>query len=189
MTAHHADRVSAPPADEGVPAGGVLARMRARGVDVAELGVSAFLFALGVVVLIGTTQIAAVAQRGPVGPKVVPAVIGVALLIIAVWHAIDVARGGHGEAEAGEDIELGAPADWLTVGILLAGFVGNILLMEPLGWPLSGALMFFVISRALGARSTVRDAGIALVLGFVSYYLFADLLELSLPAGVLEGVI
>jgi len=189
MTTRHADPVSASPAGERSPAG-VLARLRGRGVDVAEFGVSAFLLGLGIVVLIGTTQIAAdVAQRGPVGPKVVPAVIGAGLLILGVWHALDVARGGHGEAEAGEDIELGTPADWRTMGILVAGFVGNILLMEPLGWPLSGALMFFVISRALGARNTLRDIGIALVLGFVSYYLFADLLELSLPAGVLEGII
>jgi putative tricarboxylic transport membrane protein len=183
-----ADRVRATPAGVASPAG-FLARLRQRGVDVAEFGVSAFLFALGIVVLIGTTQIAAAIQRGPVGPKAVPTVVGVGLLILAVWHALDVARGGHGEAEAGEDIELGTPADWRTVAILLAGFVGNIVLMEPLGWPLSGALMFFVISRALGARSTVRDIGIALVLGFVSYYLFAELLQLTLPSGVLEGVL
>jgi putative tricarboxylic transport membrane protein len=187
VTAERVNPVSAPPA--GNSPAGALRRLRERGADVAEFGVSAFLFALGVVVLIGTTQIQEVAQRGPVGPKVVPAVIGVALVVLSVWHALDVARGGHGEAEAGEDIELGAPADWQTVGVLVAGFVGNVLLMEPLGWPLSGALMFFVVSRALGARSTVRDAGIALALGFLSYWLFADVLELSLPAGVLQGVI
>ena len=46
------------------------------------------------------------------------------------------------------------------MGVLLAGFVANILLIEPLGWPLSGALLL-IVSRALGARSTVRDIGIA----------------------------
>lgn len=177
------------PAGEAPPAGG-LARFRERGVDVAEFGVSAFLLGLGVVVLIGATQISAdVGQRGPVGPRAVPIAVGVGLLLIAVWHAIDVARGGHGEAEAGEDVEVGTPADWRTVGLLLAGFVANILLLEPLGWPLSGALMFFIVSRALGARDTLRDIAISLVLGFLSYYLFADLLELSLPAGVLEGIL
>ena len=155
-----------------------------------ELGVSLFLFVLGVVVLVGSTQIGAdVAQREPVGPKAVPVVVGVGLLVIALFHALDVARGGRGQAELGDDVETGAPADWRTVGLLLVGFVGNILLLEVLGWPLSGALMFFVIARALGSRSTVRDIAIALAVSAVSFLVFAYGLGLPLPGGVLEPLL
>jgi putative tricarboxylic transport membrane protein len=154
------------------------------------LGVSAFLAGVGILVLIETTRIPSdVAQRGPVGPTAFPLVIGAALVIIAAVHAYDVLRGGHGEAEAGEDIELGASADWKTVGLVVAAFVGNILLIETLGWPISGALMFFVASRALGSRTLVRDVVVALALSFGTYFLFNDVLGLSLPAGILEGVL
>jgi putative tricarboxylic transport membrane protein len=155
-----------------------------------ELGVSAFLFALGILVLIETTQIASNAtQRGSIGPKAFPITIGLGLLILAVVHAVDVLRGGHGEMEAGEDIELGAPADWKTVGYVVGAFCLNILLIERIGWPLSGALMFVVAARGLGARSPVRDVAVALALSFGSYLLFNDVLGLTLPAGVLEGVL
>jgi putative tricarboxylic transport membrane protein len=152
--------------------------------------VSAFLLGLGILVLIETAGISAAAgQRGPVGPKAVPLVVGAGLLAIGVLHALDVLRGGRGEAEAGEDIELGAPADWRTVGLLAAAFLANVVLIEPLGWPLSGAVLFWGGTRALGSRTPVRDVGIALAMGFGSYYLFAHALGLPLPTGILEGVI
>ena len=155
-----------------------------------ELGVSLFLFVLGVVVLVGSTQIGAdLSQREPVGPRAVPVVVGVGLLVIAVFHAIDVARGGRGEAELGDDVDAGGPADWRTVGLLLAGFVANILLLEILGWPISGALMFFVMARALGSRSTLRDVGIAVAVSAVSFLVFAYGLGLPLPGGVLEPLL
>ena len=155
-----------------------------------ELGVSAFLLALGILVLIETTQIAEnVTQRGSVGPKAFPTVIGIGLVILAVLHALDVLRGGHGEMEAGEDIELGAPADWKTVGIVVGAFLLNIVLIERIGWPLSGAAMFVLAARGLGARSLVRDIAVGLALSFGSYLLFNDVLGLTLPAGVLEGVL
>jgi putative tricarboxylic transport membrane protein len=168
---------------------GLLARVRVRGFD-SEYGVSAFLLGLGILFLIETAVISAtVGQRGPVGPKAFPTVVGVGLVVVAVMHALDVLRGGRGEAEAGEDIELGAPADWKTVGFLAAAFVANIMLIEPLGWPLSGSLLFWAGAFALGSRTPLRDVAIALAMGFGSYYLFAHALGLALPAGLLEGVI
>jgi len=55
----------------------------------------------------------------------------------------DVARGGHGEPEAGEDVDLSGGADWRTVALLVAVFVANALLIERLGWVISGGLLFW----------------------------------------------
>ena len=63
------------------------------------------------------------------------------------------------------------------------------MLIEPLGWPLSGSLLFWGGAFALGSRAPLRDVPIALAMGFGSYYLFAHVLGLYLPAGPLEGVI
>ncbi len=37
-----------------------------------------------------------ITQRGPVGPKTVPVVVGVGLLLVAALLAVDVLRGGRG---------------------------------------------------------------------------------------------
>jgi putative tricarboxylic transport membrane protein len=166
-----------------------LSRLRVPRPD-AELGLSAFLLVVGVAVLVGATAIAPdMAHRGPVGPRAVPTFLGIGLCLIAVVHALDVLRGGHGEAEAGEDIELGTPPDWRTVGLLVGAFVANILLIEVIGWPLSGALMFWLTARALGSAHPLRDAGLALAIGVASYELFAQLLQIPLPGGPLAGVL
>jgi putative tricarboxylic transport membrane protein len=155
-----------------------------------EFFVTAFLAGLGALVLIEASEIAPdLANRGPVGPRAIPVAIGVSLLVLAVFHGIDVARGHHGEAEGGEDIDAHGAADWRTMAILVAGFVANILLIETLGWPLSGALLFYVVAFSLGARNPLRDIAIALALGFISFYIFSNLLGIPLPEGPLEAVL
>lgn len=89
--------------------------------DHSELGVCVLLLALGALVLgDALTMDVEITQRGPVGPKTVPIVVGIGLLVIAALLAVDVLRGGRGEAEGGEDVDLSEPADWRTV-LLLAG--------------------------------------------------------------------
>ena len=155
-----------------------------------ELGVAGFLAALGVLVLVDAARIPTdFTQRGPVGPAAVPVVVGVALLVLAVLLALDVLRGGHGEAETGEDIDLSHPSDWRTVLLLIGAFLANVVLIDRLGFPLSGAILFWGAAYALGSRHWLRDPVIALVLSFVTYLVFARGLGIGLPAGVLEGVL
>jgi putative tricarboxylic transport membrane protein len=127
--------------------------------------------------------------RGPVGPEAVPLVVGGLLVVVSIVLAIDVSRGGRGEPEGGEDVELAGGTDWRTVGLLAVAFVSNALLIEPLGWPLSGAILFWGSAFALGSRHYVRDAVIALVLGVGSWYLFVLGLNTSLPVGILKGIL
>ena len=73
--------------------------------------------------------------------------------------------------------------------MLAAAFVANALLIEPLGWPISGAILFWGSAFALGSRHYIRDAAIALVLSFGSWYLFAFGLGVILPVGILKGIL
>jgi putative tricarboxylic transport membrane protein len=155
-----------------------------------ELGVALFLGALGLLVIVSALLLpeGAVA-RGPVGPAAVPVVVGGLLVVVSVFLAVDVLRGGRGEPEGGEDIELGGGTDWRTVAIVAAAFLANALLIEPLGWPVSGAILFWGAAFALGSRHYIRDAAIAVVLGVGSWYLFVLGLGISLPVGILEGIL
>ena len=157
--------------------------------NLSELLVALLLGGLGVIVLVDAARLPDVAQRGPVGPAAVPVVVGLMLMVCAVFLAVDVLRGGHGEAEGGEDVELGAPTDWRTVLLLTAAFLANVALIERAGWPISGAVLFFGSAYALGSRRYVRDALLAFALSFLTYFLFAGGLGIDLPAGILEGIL
>jgi putative tricarboxylic transport membrane protein len=155
-----------------------------------ELGVCALLLALGVLVLTDAlTMDVEITQRGPVGPKTVPIVVGIGLLVIAALLAFDVLRGGRGQAETGEDIDLSEPADWRTVLLLAGVFLGAAVLIEPLGFPAAGALLFWGAAFALGSRRFDRDPLIAAVLSLVTYAVFNNLLGVPLPGGPLMGAL
>ncbi|MFE0423241.1 tripartite tricarboxylate transporter TctB family protein [Streptomyces sp. NPDC058953] len=158
--------------------------------DHSELGVSVLLFAIGVLVLTDAlTMDVAISERGPVGPKTVPIVVGIGLLVVAALLAVDVLRGGRGEAEGGEDIDLSEPSDWQTVLLLAGVFLGFAVLIGPIGFPIAGALLFWGAAFALGSRHFDRDPLIAAGLSLGTYFLFNNLLGVPLPGGPLMGVL
>jgi putative tricarboxylic transport membrane protein len=128
-------------------------------------------------------------QRGPLGPKTMPIVVGSLLLVVSALLARDVLRGGRGQAETGEDVDLSAPSDWRTVLLLSAAFLANAALINPIGFPLSGMILFWGSAYALGSRNTTRDPLIAAVLSLVTYVVFNQLLGVPLPGGPLMGVL
>lgn len=81
------------------------------------------------------------------------------------------------------------PSDWRTVGLLVGIFVAMILLVNPLGWAISGALMFAGCATVLGSRHHVRNVLIGAVLSVGSFYAFYSGLGIPLPAGILDGIL
>jgi putative tricarboxylic transport membrane protein len=158
--------------------------------DRSELGICALLLVLGVLVLADAIRIPTdFAQRGPVGPKAVPVVVGIGLLVVAMLLARDVLRGVRGESETGEDVDLAAPADWRTVLLLSGAFLANAALIGVAGFPISGAVLFWGAAYALGSRDFVRDPLIAAALSIATYLVFNNLLGVPLPGGPLMEVL
>jgi len=171
-----------------VPTSHVSPRRRLAGRS--ELGVALLLGVVGVVVLVDAARLQApYSQSDPVGPRTVPFVVAGLLLVSAVALALNVLRGGHGQAEEGEDVDLTAPTEWRVVLPLVAVFVANVLLIDVLGWVISGAMLFFGCSWALGSRHPVRDVVISVALSLATFYGFYLGLGILLPAGVLEGML
>jgi len=83
-----------------------------------------------------------------------------------------------------------APADgwpaWTPIALVAAGLALNLLLLEPAGFPVASAVLFWCTARAFDARHPVRDAAFALTVSLAAYLLFSRLLQLQLPAGPLE---
>lgn len=157
-----------------------------------ELGVSALLAVVGVLVLGDTLLEGALSTRSesdPIGAGAVPLLLGVALLALAVLLTVDVLRGGRGEAEGGEDVDLDTPMDLRTVGMLAGVLIATAALLPLLGWPIAGALLFFGAAYALGSRTVVRDLVVATVVSLVTWVVFDGLLGVDLPGGPLMGVL
>ncbi|WP_442806328.1 tripartite tricarboxylate transporter TctB family protein [Streptomyces sp. NBC_01317] len=189
MTTPTESTATPPGTPSAAPAGGPGAR-RTWLREHSEIGVGVLLLALGVLVLTDAlTMDVEITQRGPVGPRTVPIVVGIGLVVVAVLLTLDVLRGGRGEAEGGEDIDLTEPADWRTVLLLAGVFLGNAVLIGPLGFPISGALLFWGSAYALGSRHFDRDPLIAAGLSLVTYFVFDNLLGVPLPGGPLMGVL
>lgn len=162
--------------------------MRLRGRS--ELGMALLLGAVGGLVLWDATQLnAPYSQSDPVGPRTVPYLVAGLLFLCTAWLVLDVLRGGHGEAEGGEDVDLNHPSEWRVVLPLVAAFVANILLIDRLGWVVSGTILFWGSVWALGSRHYVRDALISLAISLFTFYGFYAGLGIYLPAGLLEGVL
>lgn len=81
------------------------------------------------------------------------------------------------------------PVDYRTVGLILAGLVGFVVLLEPVGWLFTSAALFWVVSHALGSKRAVFDIAVALIVASFIQLAFSAGLGLSLPAGFLEGLL
>jgi putative tricarboxylic transport membrane protein len=155
-----------------------------------ELGVALLLGAAGALVIADAARIVTPYSRSdPVGPKTLPFIVGGLLLVCAVLLAINVLRGGKGEAEGGEDVDLSHPADWKTVLPLAGAFIANILLIDWAGWVISGTVLFWGSVWALGGRNYIRDGLISVAMSLLTFYGFYLGLGIALPAGLLEGIL
>jgi putative tricarboxylic transport membrane protein len=178
MTDHVPDDVVGTSTDG--PAGG----------DRAQYGVCAGLAGLGVLLLVDAARLRPVqSTTDVVGPRLVPIALGVLLLIVSALYTLDVYRGGVGEAEAGEDVEPGSRADWKTVGLLVLVFGVTGALIQPLGWVIAGALLFWGAAFALGNRHHVRGLVFGVALSLITFYAFAIGLDVNLPPGILDGIL
>jgi putative tricarboxylic transport membrane protein len=154
-----------------------------------ELGVSALLFVVGVLVVVDTTlESGSGGGSDPLGPYAVAFVVGAALVLLAVLLTVDVLRGGRGEAEAGEDIDLSTPPDLRTVGMLAGILIATAVLIPLLGWPIAGTVLFWGATYSLGSRTILRDLVIAAAVSLVTWILFDALLGVDLPGGPLMGM-
>lgn len=158
-------------------------------IDKAQYGLAAFLVIAGGYVLYDASTLDKAFADQPVQPYALPYLVGAALLLLGVLLAVATARGDKPEAEEGEDVDLSQGTDLRTIGLLVAVLVANLLLIEWLGWAITGALLFAGTTYVLGSRTWVRNLAIGAALSFGSWYGFYVGLGLPIPAGILDGVL
>lgn len=149
-----------------------------------EFGVAGLLAVLGVFVLYEAAQISkSLTQSNPLGPRTIPIAVGILLLVTAALLAVDIARGGRGEAEDAEDVDLSQGADWVTLLALVALFAATGQLISVIGFPASGVLLFFGVARLLGSRRLWLDVLVSVAVPVLAFLVFTRALGVYLPAG------
>ena len=76
---------------------------------------------------------------------------------------------------------------WRSVALVGVGVALNLAMAERAGFVIASAVLFWFVARAFDERHPARDAAFALAVSVGAYLLFARVLQLSLPAGVLGG--
>jgi putative tricarboxylic transport membrane protein len=142
-----------------------------------------FLLAASVAILLAVFAIPGRGGYSSSGPRFVPLIVACGLILLSalfllrtIWRP-DVALA---ERSAEED----DATHWATPGLIMAALLVYAFVLEPVGYPLATAVVFFVVARILGSRSVVRDAIAGLVLGFGLFTAFTQYLGVSLPAGL-----
>ena len=143
--------------------------------------------ALGALMAWGATGISSEAGYGGVGPNFVPWVVALALLVcgtLLVWEA---STGGWRELEEPSGA---AQGDWRALAWVVGGLAANALLLERVGFIIACTTCFVLAVRGLraaegkphgGARGLVMDAVTGMLIAAPAYWLFTQLLGISLP--------
>jgi putative tricarboxylic transport membrane protein len=146
--------------------------------------------AFGLLIIWQTTQIRLTPAYSKVGPRVIPYIVGAGLVIVGVWLAYEAltGRAAVGSADS-EDADPTLPTDWRCISLLALALLAYLFLIEPVGFIIASTALFVGAAFAMGSRRLARDIVIGIVMATILYVVFNRGLGLSLPAGILEGII
>lgn len=146
--------------------------------DRAVLVIALVLAAIGGVLIWDAARLAGVSGGySGVGPSSAPRIIGIGLILLAVWTVVE-AFAGKFPARPRQDP---VPVIWIVGGLIF-----QLLTLTVLGFSIATGVMFACTARAFGKRNLTVSIPVGIVLSFGVWFVFAQLLKLSLPAGPLE---
>lgn len=154
-----------------------------------ELVVAALVLAVAVFLTVGTVTMEVTGDAVP-GPRFFPVIVCVVLYVMAGVLTVQVLRRPRipeARTEAAETPK--AHSDWRTVGIIVGAVTAFILVLNPVGWILSSAMLFWSVCYALGSKRPIFDLSLAILFASAIQLAFNAGLGLPLPSGFLEGVI
>ncbi|MBT2772234.1 tripartite tricarboxylate transporter TctB family protein [Halomonas sp. ISL-60] len=136
---------------------------------------------LGVAVVIASLGLPAIPGQ-PVGPAIFPTVLGAALGLSGLMIFAKPQRQAAQESQGREVLSIIGTLRLLSpVAVLILGYF----IMESVGFLLTGFLIVLIISLLLRG-SVVGSLLLSAVMTVVIYTIFASLLRVPLPAGILS---
>jgi putative tricarboxylic transport membrane protein len=151
-----------------------------------DVGVGLFVLGLAGMVVAQTLAIPVSPIYARVGPTLFPWITGGGLAVLGAGLAIVGLRGGWSHTL--EDLPTD-PFNPRSFGLLLAGLVANVALIDTLGFVFASTLQFVLVCAAFSSTAWLRNAAIGLAVCLVSYLTFEKLLGVNIGAGLLEGIL
>lgn len=155
-----------------------------------ELIVPALVLALAIFLTWQTATMEVLGKSVP-GPQFFPTIVCVLLYGVVIAHTIQIFRAPRTGtvAQNADGKQYKTQSDWKTMGMVVAGVVGFILILPYAGWIISAAALFWIVARALGSKKALFDVSIALLFSSAIQLAFNAGLGLNLPSGFLEGLL
>ena len=148
--------------------------------DNAALVIAAGLFALAALIAWDASRLGSGGAYARIGPQTIPYVIALCLAGLGVWTAIEAWRGDFPERERQEY----APVLWIVGGLL-----AQMALIKFVGFSIATGVLFAMTARGMGRVSLPLALVVGFVLSAFVWFVFARVLQLTLPAGPLEQLI
>lgn len=112
-----------------------------------------------------------------------PSTLAVLLLLFSLAALLLAFR--QSRSESGAAAQKIDSAGWSRIGATLVALVGFALVLEWIGYLPSTFILMILLLRAIEAQKWLVVLSVALLTSLLSYFLFARLLGVPLPAGVL----
>ncbi len=112
-----------------------------------------------------------IAQYDRIGPATVPQVVAFGLFCLGIWTAFEAWRGDFPERDRQEV----APVIWIV-----AGLAYQMLLLRVAGFSIATGILFALTARGFGKRKLWISLPLGIVLSFVVWAIFSQLLQLTL---------
>ena len=152
-----------------------------------QAAVAAGVIAIGGLILWGSFHLPTGGGYAQVGPGVVPRIVGSVTLVLGAWLMREALTGGFRGVD--EAAEASQPMAWPAFAWVTAGLIGYGLLVERAGFILASTLLFMLVARGFGSRRWPLNAFTGAVLAVLIFAIFNYGLGLTLPAGVLKGLL
>lgn len=131
--------------------------------------------AIGAIWTAGAFRLPLSDRLSGLGPGAFVLIVGVGLMLLGVILTIQIARGEKFEATDSEDALADAPASLPALAMVGAAVLLPAFVMATLGFPLTAAISYTLVTRSLGARNMIFSFVIGLILSSACWYAFTKL--------------
>ncbi len=146
------------------------------------------LIALGLFLVYGIVDMEVADDSEIFGPKAFPMITAGFCFLIAALLTVSILRNPEipEMATDGQGRRFATTgSNWRAAGITIGSFVAFAVLLIPAGWIVAGAIVFWGVTVGLGSTKYVQNLLIGLGLSSIMQLIFAGLLGLTLPPGVM----
>ena len=152
-----------------------------------QVAVAAGYTVLGALILWGSFYLPTGGGYAQVGPGVVPRAVGVVILVLGAFLLREAFTGGFRGVD--EEAEVHLPMDWIAFAWVTGGIISYGILIEFLGFIFSSTILFVMVARGFNSRKWLVNVITGIILAAIVYGIFNYGLGLTLPAGVLKGIV